>query len=52
MPEVVKTWVNDKIQHTESKFVQDEDVSAWYLGQKHGSEYDISRLDLIEEGRT
>lgn len=52
VPEVVKIWASDKLQYTESKFVQDNDVSAWYLGQKHGSEYDISRLDLIEDGRT
>lgn len=48
VPEVVKTWASDTLQYKKSKFVQDEDVSAWYLGQKHGIEYDITRLDLIE----
>ncbi len=52
VPEVVKTWASDTLQYKESKFVQDNDFNAWYLGQKHGIEYDISRLDLIEEGRT
>lgn len=49
VPEVVKTWTNDKLNYTKSKFVEENDANAWYLGQKHGSEYDISRLDLIEE---
>lgn len=49
VPDVVKRWANEQLCHTESKFVQDNDANAWYLGQKHGSEYDISRLDLIAE---
>ena len=49
VPEVVRTWTNDKLNYKKSKFVEENVVNAWYLGQKHGSEYDISRLDLIEE---
>jgi len=47
VPVIVKDFVKNNVRSTTSNFVIDEGNDAYFLGQKHGREYELDRNDLL-----
>lgn len=48
VPVIVKDFVKNNVRQTTSNFVIGEGNDGYFLGQKHGREYELDRKDLIE----
>lgn len=48
VPAVVKEWANENTTVTKSKSRYGTNVEAYKLGNQHGLEYEVDRIDLLE----